>query len=95
LLGLFMGWVYYKTRSLLPCILMHASNNLIGFIGMKVTDASDFNKTSLDYWGSWANFIIATVGAILILYLCIIFLKKIFSKETMKKMNAQYMEIDE
>lgn len=32
ILGLFLGWVYWKTRSLLPCILIHALNNLIAFI---------------------------------------------------------------
>ncbi|MDD4637203.1 MAG: type II CAAX endopeptidase family protein [Bacteroidales bacterium] len=88
LLGLFMGWVYYKTRSLLPTILMHAANNLFGFIGMKMSDSSDYNKTLYDYYGGWANYIIATVGAILILYLCIIFLKNIFAKEEMKMKTA-------
>ncbi len=94
-LGLFMGWVYYKTRSLLPTILMHASTNLVAFIGMKVTDASDFDKTLVDYWGGWTNFALVTVGAILILFLCIFFLKKLFAREEMKKMTEQYMEIDE
>lgn len=30
--GLFLGWVYWKTRSVLPCILIHATNNLLGFV---------------------------------------------------------------
>jgi hypothetical protein len=30
--GLFLGWVYWRTRSLIPCILIHATNNLIGFV---------------------------------------------------------------
>jgi len=94
-LGLFMGWVYYKTRSLLPTILMHASTNLVAFIGMKVTDASDFDKTLFDYWGGWTNFTLGTLGAILILLLCIFFLKKIFAKEEIKKMTAQYKEREE
>jgi len=32
LAGLFLGWVYWKTRSLVPCILMHAVNNLLAFV---------------------------------------------------------------
>ena len=88
LFGLFMGWVYYKTRSLLPSILMHAANNLLAFIGMKMTDASNFDDTIAEFFGGWANYIIATVGAILILFLCIIFLKSIFAKEEMKMRTA-------
>ena len=29
-IGILMGWVYWKTKSLLPCIFIHFSTNLIG-----------------------------------------------------------------
>jgi membrane protease YdiL (CAAX protease family) len=32
MVGSVMGWVYFKTRSLIPCILMHLVNNLAGFL---------------------------------------------------------------
>ena len=32
LIGLFLGIVYYRTRSLLLCIAVHAMNNSIGFL---------------------------------------------------------------
>lgn len=32
LIGLFVGWVYYRTQSIIPCILMHFTNNLIAFL---------------------------------------------------------------
>jgi membrane protease YdiL (CAAX protease family) len=35
--GLFMGWVYYRTRSLLLCMLLHAFHNLaLAFVGQYV-----------------------------------------------------------
>jgi len=34
LFGLFIGWIYYRTKNLLYCILMHAVVNLISF-GMR------------------------------------------------------------
>jgi membrane protease YdiL (CAAX protease family) len=35
--GVFMGWVYYRTRSLLLCILLHAFHNLtLAFVGQYV-----------------------------------------------------------
>ncbi|MGD9201261.1 MAG: CPBP family glutamic-type intramembrane protease [Chitinispirillia bacterium] len=31
LLGFFLGWIFVKTKNLLPCILIHAINNCIAF----------------------------------------------------------------
>lgn len=31
-IGIFSGWVYFKTRSVLPSIIIHASVNLSGFL---------------------------------------------------------------
>ena len=33
ILGAYIGWVYYRTRSLIPCIIIHMLNNLIAFLG--------------------------------------------------------------
>jgi len=27
--ALFLGWIYYKTKSLIPCIIIHLTNNLV------------------------------------------------------------------
>jgi membrane protease YdiL (CAAX protease family) len=35
LLGMLLGWYYYKTRSLLTCIIVHAFSNLIGLTILK------------------------------------------------------------
>jgi len=32
LMGLLLGWVYYRTRSLIPCIFIHLVNNLVAFL---------------------------------------------------------------
>lgn len=39
-LGLLLGWLYYKTRSLVPSILAHILNNATGFITMIVAGNS-------------------------------------------------------
>jgi hypothetical protein len=33
-LGLFLGWVYWKTQSVMPCIFIHATYNLVGYLLM-------------------------------------------------------------
>jgi len=32
LIGLFIGWIYYRTQSIIPCILIHFTNNLMAFL---------------------------------------------------------------
>lgn len=34
LIGIFIGWLYWKTRSLIPGILIHFINNVIGFFAL-------------------------------------------------------------
>ena len=29
--GLYIGWIYYRTRSIIPCIAIHVFNNLVAF----------------------------------------------------------------
>lgn len=36
-MGLVLGYVYYRTRSLLPPVLLHAANNLIAYLTMDIT----------------------------------------------------------
>lgn len=36
--GILIGWIYWRTRSILPGILIHFTNNFIGFLMMVYTD---------------------------------------------------------
>ncbi len=31
-LGLYIGWIYYRTRSIIPCIVLHFINNLLAYL---------------------------------------------------------------
>ena len=39
--GLFIGWIYFKTRSLIPGIMIHFINNLINFLIMVISGNQD------------------------------------------------------
>lgn len=39
IVGLFLGWMYWKTRSIWPSIFIHLVNNLFAFIGIIIADA--------------------------------------------------------
>ena len=30
--GLYLGWIYYRTKSIIPCIVIHSINNLTAFL---------------------------------------------------------------
>ena len=49
--GLFLGWVYCKTRSLLACMTIHATNNAVSFFtalyfGLETTTNQLLGKTT-------------------------------------------------
>jgi membrane protease YdiL (CAAX protease family) len=63
LLGVVLGWLYERTRSLWPSILLHAMFN--GFVALSASDAMNF-----DYSLTWllaAAFICAVAGGALLL----------------------------
>ncbi|MBE0655100.1 MAG: CPBP family intramembrane metalloprotease [Bacteroidales bacterium] len=39
--GILIGWIYWKTRSILPGILIHFTNNLTGFLMMVYASTED------------------------------------------------------
>lgn len=46
LAGLLLGWIFSKTRSLIPCIVVHSLNNLMPFIILKLPiKISGFNTS--------------------------------------------------
>lgn len=84
LLGAFSGWVYWNTRSLLPSIIIHATANSYGFflkffIDLKGGDSS-VNHSLFERYGGISNFILIIIGAAIILFICIYFLKRQFKK---------------
>jgi membrane protease YdiL (CAAX protease family) len=84
-LGLFMGWVYYKTRSLSLSIIIHFVNNftifLVQFIDEKFSDIDQTTigeMTFMESYGGVENFVLITIGGIAVFALMIHFLRKEF-----------------
>ena len=57
ILGCFIGWIYYKSRSLWPCILAHAINNIGVYIFY-------VNYSELDESSAFFNFFTLLLSAI-------------------------------
>jgi membrane protease YdiL (CAAX protease family) len=65
LIGLFLGWVYLRTRSLWACILVHATNNILSWASVYWTlPGSDWQQavTAVQPW-EFAAIGAATLGA--------------------------------
>jgi uncharacterized protein len=83
-LGLFLGWVMFRTRSLPLCIIAHSINNMI--VLYSVTSKKDFPEF-LFSGITKSNSIIISIGAILIGMILIILINrkfKITKKEHMQ-----------
>lgn len=78
--GLILGWVYYRTKSLLPCIFMHFVNNLLAFapsIFPKLQESVLFKNGTL--YSNIANpmtYVLVILGLLSMLYVSIRLLDK-------------------
>lgn len=81
IIGIFAGWIYYKTKSLSLTIIIHAAANLSGYIMRYIIDMdSSMDDTLVEMYGGLTNLILVIVGSIIIVTVCIYFLGKEFSK---------------
>src|SRR5690554_2343922 len=81
IIGIFSGWVYYRTRKLSLSILIHFVNNLVAFGGMYFREEETIMNESLSQlYGGYINLIFITVGALLISFFGLFFLRKEFRK---------------
>lgn len=87
-IGIFSGWVYYKTKSLTFSIMIHIVTNLTALL-MNHFKIYGFLKYSISLGDK--NIIYLILGSILIVLVCIYFLKIEFNKrEEMAAHNTQY-----
>ena len=71
--GLALGWMYYRTGSLLPGILMHFVNNSAAVIAF--LSADDPNATMVSTYGATEAALMAAGGFVLTV-LCVLFIQK-------------------
>jgi len=79
-LGVFMGWIYYKTKSISFTIIIHASVNLTGYL-MRVFCDFDSSRTNKTLYGGTLNLVLVIVGCISILAISIYYLNREFKKD--------------
>ncbi len=90
IIGIFSGWVYYKTRSLMPSIIIHAAANFWGFLSRHFTDSDSIvNQDFLESCGGLTNLMLLIICSIIIVSICIFNLKKEFIKMEIRNGSTQ------
>lgn len=68
-LGVFIGWIYHRTRSLLPCIAIHAFANGTSFFLSSGMSEEERDMTLVETVGGISNLLLILVGAAVVLYI--------------------------
>lgn len=86
-LGIFIGWIYYKTKSVSYAIIIHAANNLGGFLIISFfsdLDNLSTTETLAESYGGTLNLIVVLIGSALLFAISIYYLRKEFEKNELQ-----------
>ena len=78
ILGLFSGWVYYKTGKLALSVVVHLVNNLIAFVGMYFSDSASYDKSVFELYGL-TTMVLITLAAVTIFSVSVYLMRKTFN----------------
>lgn len=84
-IGLALGWMYYRTGSLLPGILMHFVNNSTAVLGFLITDNPD--ATMVSEYGPQGAVWMAVAGAAVTVLCVYLFQKKLITQPAVRHEN--------
>lgn len=84
ILGIFIGWIYCKTKSLAYSIIIHSATNLCGYLVRVFSDADSINDTLVEMYGGWIVLIGVTIASGTTICVCILLLRKEFMKDRLK-----------
>lgn len=85
LIGLLIGWVYWKTQSIWPGIIIHFINNSFSFAIGYFTQ--DVNTSFYDLLGGWLPYMILLIICVILSFLLIRLLKNHFEHENIRNNN--------
>ena len=91
LIGIFSGWVYYKTRKLSLSIIIHMTNNFLAFVMMQI-EGGEINpdQSYFEPFGGISYFFVIVIGGLAISVLSIYFLTKEFAKKEVIDWDNMY-----
>jgi len=96
IIGVFIGWVYYHSKSISLAIIIHAANNLRGYIEMRLTDydSSSMSETLVDSYGGILNFVLVITISLLVIATCVYYLNNEFKKMKIEVQSDNELQLD-
>ena len=90
IIGVFSSWIYYRTKSLTPSIIIHAVANLTGFTMRCFIDfGSLMNQGIIERYGGLGNLTMLIVGSTIIVTISIYYLQGQFKKGEIVASNKE------
>ncbi len=85
-IGMFMGWVYYRSRSVGACILIHMAANLTGYVMRLLLDFNSAAPTQdfFAMYGGRSQFVVITGMFLGVITLSVLFLRREFDKTDLR-----------
>lgn len=91
--GLFLGWIYYKTRSVVPTIIMHSVNNLVGFLAIAKYGKESIDNSLVQIAGGTVNAAVIIIGSMLVFVGSVYLLQKQFAKDEMAIISEKSLSV--
>ena len=66
MIGLLIGWIYWKTQSLIPGMIIHFINNLVAFVTIMIVPEEDIFKSTRELMGNPSFYWLVVMGCGLI-----------------------------
>ncbi|GCC52623.1 hypothetical protein SanaruYs_28600 [Chryseotalea sanaruensis] len=82
LMGLFMGWIYWKTKSLYLPIILHFVNNTVSCVGMFIVPQEQIDSTLIDIVANDQLYYALVIGSILFCGVSVLFIQKKYFAES-------------
>lgn len=85
IMGLFLGWIYYKTHRLLPCIIVHSMANLTGYLMRFLFSEELLNGASyFDLFGGLVPLFLSLSGLVILFAVSVYVLNRQFQNSDLK-----------
>ncbi|WP_163708200.1 CPBP family intramembrane glutamic endopeptidase [Mangrovibacterium lignilyticum] len=95
--GMFMGWVYWKTRNVFLTMLIHATTNCASFIAGATSSKQAWDESLVETYGGTINLILSIVGGFVVLAICFYYLNRSFGKArvTVLPVNEEKLDLSD
>jgi uncharacterized protein len=90
-IGCFAGWVYLRTRSVGPCILIHATINFCAYSIQLLLSTADAPQQSQTPVGGWGAFLVFPTICLIIIFVSVHYLRQEFNRVALAKIVESEM----